>query len=174
MSTLNKPHEIVLAPGAIVTLSRTNAAAFHQQMKDMIKETGYGLFEYVEFLKFAEKLKEQISGNSQSKIPEDKEFVDMVRDEVAKFGKTATTNRGVKIELAETGTSYDFSECNDPELVELEAEAASVAEKVKQRREFLKIVPPTGMDIITKDGEAVTVYPPAKSSKSSYKVTLPK
>src|SRR6186713_2234843 len=56
MSTLNKPQEIILSPGSIVTLSKTNAAAFHAQMKDMIKDTGYGLFEYVEVLKFLEKV----------------------------------------------------------------------------------------------------------------------
>jgi len=175
MSTLNKPQEIILAPGSIVTLSKTNAAGFHQQMKDMIRETGYGLLEYVEFLKFADKLKEQISGNSHAKIPEDKEFTSMVRDEVAKHpdGK-ATTARGVKIELAETGTSYDFSQCNDPVLAELETAALNAAEALKSRKEFLKTVPGKGLEIILEGGELVTVYPPAKASKSSYKVTLPR
>lgn len=174
MSTLNKPQEIILAPGSIVTLSKTNAAAFHQQMKEMIMETGYGLMEYVEFLKFTEKLKEQISGNSQAGIPEDKEFTGMVRDEVAKYGKSATTPRGVKIELAETGTSYNFSKCNDPELAKLEAEAVQAAEKVKQRKDFLKAVPAQGLEVLAEGGELIMVYPPSKSSKSSYKVTLPK
>lgn len=174
MSTLNKPQEIILAPGSIVTLSKTNAATFHQQMKDMIKDSGYGLFEYVEFLKFADKLKEQISGNSQSGIPEDKEFTSMVRDEVAKFGKSATTQRGVKIELAEVGNSYDFSKCDDPVLVQLEQEATAAAEKVKQRKDFLKTVPSQGLEVLVDGGELITIYPPAKSSKSSYKVTLPR
>lgn len=174
MSTLNKPQEIILAPGSIVTLSKTNAAAFHRQMKEMITETGYGLLEYVEFLKFADKLKEQISGNSQAGIPEDKEFTSMVRDEVAKHGKAAITSRGVKIELAETGTSYDFSQCNDPELVTLEAEALLATEKLKARKDFLKTIPAKGVEIVTGEGEVLTIYPPAKSSKSSYKVTLPK
>jgi hypothetical protein len=45
---------------------------------------------------------------------------------------------------------------------------------VKARKEFLKTVPLSGLEILTKDGELVTVYPPAKSSKSSFKVSLPK
>jgi hypothetical protein len=174
MSTLNKPQEIILAPGSIVTLSKTNAAGFHLQMKEMIKDTGYGLLEYVELLKFFEKIKEQISGNSQSNIPEDKEFTSMVRDEVAKHGKAATTPRGVKIELAEVGSSFDFTQCNDPELVTLEAEVLAANEKLKARKDFLKAVPTKGMEIITGEGEVITIYPPSKSSKSSYKVTLPK
>jgi len=174
MSTLNKPQEIILSPGSIVTLSKTNAAAFHAQMKDMIKDTGYGLFEYVEVLKFFEKVKEQISGSSQSGIPEDKEFTSMVRDEVAKWGKAATTERGVKIELAETGSTYDFSKCADPELTKLEAEAEAASAKVKARKEFLKGVSSRGLEVLCEGGEVVTIYPPAKSSKSSYKVTLPK
>lgn len=174
MSTLNKPQEIILAPGAILTLSKTNAAAFHQQMKEMIKDTGYGLLEYVEFLKFTEKLKEQISGSNQAGIPEDKEFTSMVRDEVAKYGKAATTSRGVKIELAETGTTFDFTKCNDPILMHLEELAKDVAEKLKQRKEFLKTVPAAGLEVLVEEGELVTIYPPSKTSKSSYKVTLPK
>lgn len=174
MSTLNKPQEIILAPGSIVTLSKTNAAGFHQQMKEMIKATGYGLLEYVEFLKFADKLKEQISGSSQAGIPEDKEFTSMVRDEVAKHGKAAITARGVKIELAEVGSTYDFSQCNDPELARLEEIVKQAADRLKERKEFLKTVPGKGIEVLADGGELVTVYPPGKSSKSSYKVTLPK
>ena len=171
---INKPNVLQLVPGSIITLSKQNAKEFHEEMKHMIRETGYGMFEYIEFITFCSKLKDQVNGNSQSKIPEDKELIEMIRDEVTKYGKSYTTPRGVKFELAETGTAYDFSKCNDPELVLFEQHALETAEKVKARKEFLKTVPSKGLEVHTGDGELITVYPPAKSSKSSYKVSLPK
>jgi hypothetical protein len=170
----NKPQELQLVPGSIITLSKQNAKEFHQEMKAMIQETGYGMFEYIEFITFCAKLKDQVSGNSQAGIPEDKELINMLRDEVTKYGKSFTTPRGVKFELAETGTAYDFSQCNDPELALLEQQAKELTEKVKARKEFLKTVPSKGLEVHAGEGELVTVYPPSKSSKSSYKVILPK
>jgi hypothetical protein len=170
----SKPQELQLVPGSIITFSKQNAREFHEEMKTMIRETGYGMFEYIEFISFCAKLKDQISGNSQAGIPEDKELISMIRDEVGKYGKTYTTPRGVKFELAETGTSYDFSKCDDPELAKLEQQSKVLSDKLKERKEFLKTVPSKGLEIHNGDGELVTVYPPSKSSKSSYKVSLPK
>lgn len=174
MEAINKPQELQLQPGAILVLSKASAKDFHEQMKSMIKDTGYGLFEYLEVVKFFEKIKEYISGNSQSKIEPDKELIEMVRDEVKKHNGKYTTARGVKFEVAETGTKYDFSKCNDPELESLEDMLSKLNEKIKERKEFLKTVPGKGLEIHRGDGELVTVYPPSKTSTSGYKVTIPK
>jgi hypothetical protein len=83
--------------------------------------------------------------------------------------------RGVKFTLAEVGTAYDFSQCNDIELEKLESKAKEAADMVKVRKEFLKTVPPSGLLVTDKEtGDTYEVFPPAKSSKSSFKVTLPK
>jgi hypothetical protein len=171
---ISKPAELQLVPGNIITLSKQNAKEFHEDMKAMIRETGFGMFEYIEFITFCAKLKDQVNGNSQAGVPEDKELIGMIREEVGKYGKTFTTPRGVKFELAETGSSYDFSQCNDPELASLEQQAKEFSEKLKERKEFLKTVPSKGLEIHSGEGELVTIYPPSKSSKSSYKVSLPK
>jgi hypothetical protein len=170
--------EIVLTPDHIPVLSKQNAATFHKQAKERIYEQG-GAFEYIEVIKFFAALDKQISGDKQAKIEEDKEFIDYLRDEIKKQGNGGdkaefTTERGVKFTLAEVGTSYNFSQCNDQELCDLENIADSAAASVKARKEFLKTVPLSGLEILTKDGELVTVYPPAKSSRSSFKVSLPK
>jgi len=50
-----------------------------------------------------------------------------------------------------------------------------VDEALKARKEFLKTVPIEGLTVVdTASGETVTVYPPSKSSNSSYKVSLPR
>jgi ribosomal protein L32E len=178
METANKPQQLELRPDNILVISKQNARTFHAQVKDRIKEDGYGLFEYVETIKFFEKLAKVISGDSSSKNPEDKagdnEFRDMIREEIKKYNGTYTTPRGVKFEMAETGTKYNFSECGDLELPELEAQAAELATKIKKRQEFLKSLPASGVDVITSDGEAIKLYPPSKTSTSSYKATLAK
>ena len=170
--------ELILTPDNIPVLSKQNAATFHQQAKERIMEHG-GAFEYVEVIKFFAALDKQINGDKATKIEEDKEFIELLRDEIKMNGNGGDkaeykTERGVKFTLAETGTTYDFSQCGDQELCDLEVAANNAANEVKKRKEFLKTVPLSGMDIITKDGEVVKIYPPYKSSKSSFKVSLPK
>jgi hypothetical protein len=167
--------QIILSPDNIPVLSKQNAATFHHLAKQRIYDTGNGLFEYIETVNFFAALKDRITGNSSSKIEPDKDFVEYVREQIKLNGEKDVFKslRGVKFEVAETGTSYDFTICGDPTLVELEEAAKVAAEKLKERKEFLKKVPAEGTDLLIGD-ELVKVFPPAKSSKSSFKVTLPK
>lgn len=171
-----KPQELIISPGNVLTISRVNAKEFHNQMKEMIMDSGYGLFEYLEVVKFFEAVKECISGNSQSKIPADQQFIELVREELNKHDKGKyTTNRGVRFEIAETGTYYDFSGCNDTELLRLEWAEEAAKNAVKERKEFLKTVPKDGLIVTNGEtGETETIYPPVKNSKSSYKITMAK
>lgn len=107
-------------------------------------------------------------------VKADERFKNYTREETAKYPKGFISASGAKIELAEVGSSYNYDQCNDEVLVELEEKLAELEVKVKERKEFLKTIPLAGIDIITADGEAVHLYPPSKSSISSYKVTLSK
>lgn len=172
-------NEIILTPNNLPKLSKENAASFHQEVKERIFEHG-GEFEYIELIKFFAALDKQINGDKASKIEPDAEFIDYVRNQITKQGNGGDkaefkTARGVKFSLAETGNSYDFSNCNDIELATLEIEAKDAADKVKERKEFLKTVPVSGLIVTDKEtGETYEIFPPSKSSKSSFKVALPK
>jgi flagellar motility protein MotE (MotC chaperone) len=170
------PHPVVIQAGDMIVLSKTNAQEFHEKMREMILETGYGMFEYLEVLKFFENVNKQVKGDSQARIPEDKEFINAVRDELSKYEKGKhTTARGVRFELAETGTNYDFSVCQDPILDLLEIELEEKKQAVAERKEFLKTIRKEGESILDqRTGEVNTVFPPKKNSKSSYKITLAK
>ena len=102
------------------------------------------------------------------------EYLDYLISEVAKYGKGMTTSSGTKLELAEVGVKYDFSQCNDQELKKMEQEFEVLEEKIKSRKDFLKALSPKGIDVMTEEGELVTLYPPSKSSKSSVKCTITK
>lgn len=101
------------------------------------------------------------------------EYLDYLISEVAKYGKGMTTSSGTKLELAEVGVKYDFSQCNDPRLVELEADLVFLEETIKQRKDFLKALSPSGVSVLDQEtGETITLYPPSRSSKSSVKTTI--
>ena len=102
-----------------------------------------------------------------------KEFTEYVRDEVSKNGKDITNPSGAKIELAETGVKYDYSQCGDYQLQMYEQQLESLENSIDMRKQFLKTLPPSGIEIV--DGDEVNrIYPPSKSSTSSYKITLSK
>lgn len=100
-----------------------------------------------------------------------KEFTEYVRDEVSKNGKDITNPSGAKIELAETGVKYDFSNCGDHQLQMLQQQLESIETSIDERKKFLKTLPTSGIEIVDGD-EVYRVYPPSKSSTSSYKITL--
>lgn len=107
-------------------------------------------------------------------VKDTKAFKDYVREEASKSPKGFISNSGAKIELTEVGTSYDFSGCNDGLLLTLEEELKQKADLLDERKKFLKTVPASGLDLVTPDGEVIKIYPPTKTSTSSYKITLAK
>ena len=73
--------------------------------------------------------------------------------------------------VKEVGVKYDYSQCNDPELIEWTAQIEQLNERIKAKQKFLQTVPLAGLDIVVGD-EMVKVYPPSKSSTTSVAVTL--
>lgn len=108
-------------------------------------------------------------------VRENKGYIEEVRSEVQKFGKEYKSPSGTKIELAETGTKYDYTHCGCSELVELEEIQDQVESKIKAMKDFLKALPDEGMMVMNSTtGELEMVFPPIKTSTSSFKTTLPK
>lgn len=94
-----------------------------------------------------------------------------VRNEAEKHGKSFEM-AGVKVELAEVGTKYDYSDCGDTVYERMQAELTALQEKIKQRETLLKaITDPISMND-EKTGEVLTVRAPLKSSTSSVKITF--
>ena len=111
--------------------------------------------------------------NFIKEVRSSKEFTEYVREEVGKNGKDITNPSGAKIELAETGTKYDYSGCNDSALIEVESKLVEIETLISDRKVWLKTIPAEGMEVVIGD-EIVRVYPPTKTSTSSYKITLSK
>lgn len=157
-----------IAPATVLRLTKQNVAEFHQQTRTMILEGGVGMFEYLGTIKFFCKLNEEIFGSDGKEG--DKEFRSAIMDEIVKYGKNHITAQGVKFELAETGTKYDYS--NNPEWVAVDAELKGVQDRKKELEERLKKIPAGTALVDESTGE--TLIGPSKTSKSSFKITLAK
>lgn len=96
----------------------------------------------------------------------------LLLEEAGKNGKKFELYNA-KFEIKETGTSYDYSCCNDPALEKLKAAAEDAKKKLKEREDFLKLAPSDGTSLVDQEsGEVITIFPPAKSSTTSVTVSL--
>ena len=106
-------------------------------------------------------------------IKSNHDYIYSLRDEVTKHGKQVITSYGTKIELAEVGTKYDYSNCGDSEYNQLMQQMEVLETAIKERQTWLKSIPASGVDILIGD-EVCRIYPPSKSSTSSIKTTIAK
>lgn len=102
----------------------------------------------------------------------DEQYKSLLLDAAEKHGK-AFDYQSAKFQIKETGTKYDYSQCNDSQLAELEEMKAKLEEQIKKHQTFLKTLPLSGKTILNEEtGEAVTMYPPSKSSTTGLAITL--
>lgn len=94
-------------------------------------------------------------------------------NEAAKYGKSFDLHNA-KFQVKEAGTKYDYSQCNDYVLVELQQKLDELTEKVKNRQKFLQLAPTEGIEVLEdQSGEVYRIYPPSKSSTTIVTITLP-
>lgn len=86
-------------------------------------------------------------------------------DVAEKYGKGKFGLHGANFEVKEMGVKYDYKHCNDKVWEKLEKDK-------KDRETFLKSLT-TSITIVDEEtGEAVTVFPPLKTSTTSVVVSL--
>lgn len=76
--------------------------------------------------------------------------------------------------LCEAGVSYDYSVCGDPELERLYAEAEGIKERIKARETFLRGIDGHLSVLDENTGEVRFIYPPARTSRTTIKLTFKK
>lgn len=81
------------------------------------------------------------------------------------------TFHGNTIQKREVGVKYDYTVCADPEWEQFNAAVEQAVTRRQEREALLKaLTKPT--NIITDDGEGITIYPPKKSGTQSLIVTI--
>jgi hypothetical protein len=151
-------------PVAFSGMTKTQITINADLIVQNVLKTG-NVLEVVEQIAALEAIIKQIKGTD--------EFKTYALEEVAKHGKEFKSPSGAKIAPMESGISYGYEFCGDPELAELLAEQEQLEIKISDRKAFLKTLPVAGMEIL-KDDEVIQIYPPFKTSTSTYKVTLAK
>lgn len=101
-----------------------------------------------------------------------KKYRDHLLTSVQAYGQKSFEFQNSKVEIKETGTKYDYSQCNDREIIELTEEQEKIAVKIKARETLLKALPLEGIERVDENGEVVRIYPPSKSSTTSVAITL--
>jgi len=100
---------------------------------------------------------------------------DAVRAELEKYGTKTVKYNGVTFTLKAVSTKYDYSKCNDPIWQRLKNNADIANAALKEREEFLKMIPLEGftqVDPLT--GEVVQTIRPEKRSEEGYSITIDK
>ena len=96
---------------------------------------------------------------------------DYVLKEIAKSGGKFNYN-SIQIEQMEAGTKYDYTSCNDSVYTDLALQMEELKDKIKVRELFLKSIGIDGQTIVVEEtGEIVKIYPPLKTSTTTFKTT---
>lgn len=151
------------AMSALRMMATTQAQVdvFSDQLIQSVREGEVNPLEVLVQLKAIEKVSERVI----------KEIRHNFLTEADKYQGTTFEFNGNKIEKAEVGTKYDFTVCKDQEWEQFAAQEQMWATRRKEREVFLKAVKGS-LDIVTGDGEAVTIHPPTKTSTTSLKVSI--
>jgi hypothetical protein len=148
-------------PASFEGLSKSQIATSAKNAVDHILEHG-GALQVAEILATMEQFIKDVR--------KDERFTDYVREEAGKWNGKYSTPSGTKIELCETSVSYDYSQ--DSKWVELKGEVDFLTKELKEHEEKLKTIPAGKLLVDDTTGEVLTG--PARTSKSSYKISIAK
>jgi PHP family Zn ribbon phosphoesterase len=101
-------------------------------------------------------------------------FKEKLREEVilelSKYGKDDCSKFNGKFEVREMGVKYDFHDCNDSIYNDLTQKINELIDQRKEREKFLKSLKNSECIVNQSTGEIVTIFPPKKSSTTSYAI----
>lgn len=111
------------------------------------------------------------------KVRKGKELLDQAEKNLKPYLDGLTLNKGEQyygcdIVEKETGVSYDYSACNDPEWNSLNAAIEMAKEELKEREKFLKGISKPLPSFNEETGETFTINPPIKSGKLGKAITI--
>lgn len=157
-------------------LLQSDAATIVHNIVEAVDE---GVVDALKALAAIKKL-ESIADVATNKDPKKNKHADLalllqthVSDASQKQPEKKFSMYGATFTKTEAGTKYDWSKCEDPQLVMLEQAAKKATDALKERQEFLKNLPDGGMIVTDEEtGETSRIYRPAKSSTSTVSVSF--
>lgn len=105
----------------------------------------------------------------------DKQVRRITLDALELYGQKTVTKGDATLEITETGTRYDYSTTGDARIAELYELKKALDADIKEREQYLKSLPSSGVQVIDPDtGEVATLYPPCKTSTTWIRTTFAK
>ena len=146
----------------LFTPTKEGIQSFVNRTIDLVKGGEINPLELKLYLKTMEKIIEGIDAGIK----------ESARDEAEKYGEKKFMFHGAEIEIANTYTKYDYSQCGDWELNEAEKKIALLIPIKKQREKFLQTI--TNPIVITnqENGECYDILPPTKMVTKGIKITI--
>ena len=137
-----------------------------KQIADLAKQSVSNVLEQGNVFQVAEALAamEEFVKN----VRKDERFVGFLREELNKHRGRLTTNSGARVETCEAGVVYDYS--GNGEWRELDRQIRILTEQRRAVEERLRTLAPGRMAVDPETGEVLEG--PAKTSKSTYRITL--
>lgn len=107
-------------------------------------------------------------------INKNKKYKQAVLDAAQKYGSKPFEYSNALVETVELGTKFDWSKCNDQQLVDALKDFDEKKKWITDRQEMLKKVDPASGMLITDEqtGDTFKVCPPTKTSTTGIKITL--
>ena len=153
-----------IKPASIVALFETTKEqriSFADQLMQDIEDGRKNPLEVHAQIKGMEDVVKEITGRDTYKK--------YVLDEALTYGQKSFQFHNAKIEIKEVGVKWDYSQCNDTTLSEMQQQADALSAKIKDRQKFLQTIPECGMA----DPETGNmIYRAAKQSTTSVAITL--
>lgn len=159
-------NDLELSTTNILSLFQTTKSERQSFVNDVISRIESGEVDPIKVHAQVKKMEEIVKGLNDNKI-----YKTYVLDAAEKNGKKFEAY-DAEWSIKEVGVKYSYDQCGDPEIAEMQKAVDELTEKIKARQKFLQLLPAGGMDIITSDGEAIKIYPAAKTSTTSVAVTL--
>ena len=101
----------------------------------------------------------------------DDRIKDALLNEAEKYGKSFDLYHA-KYEIKNVAVKYDFSDCNDVELEEINKQLEELNGRRKERETLLKALKKPQTIIDEDSGEVIEIRPPVKTSSTQVVVTI--
>ena len=94
---------------------------------------------------------------------------DVILEEAEKYGVKSFEKDNAKYTIKEVGVKYDFSNCNDSELDQINKDIAELTGEKKKRESLLKAIDPSKEFY---DGDGIQLFAPTKTSSTQVTILL--
>lgn len=155
-----------LSTTSILSLFETTKAERASFVSDVVNRLNEGIIDPIKVHLQVKAMEDVVKS-----LNDNKDYKALVLDAAEKNGKKFSY-QNAEFSIKEVGVKYDYSQCGDYSLSQMQAQLDELSEKVKARQKFLQMLSVEGIDIVTDQGEVSHIYPPAKTSTTSVAVSL--